>query len=361
MMAILLLAWQPVGADGVPGSIATLGLPALPKLSTPTPQASAQVALGQKLFFDQRLSGDGSISCASCHQPERAFTDGRAVAQGIRKSQGTRNTPTVLNAAFNTTQFWDGRRDSLETQAGDPFLNPIEHGVRDASALVALVRADPDYVRAFGQAFAVGADGISTALMNRALASYERTLLAADSPFDRYLYGGDKQALSASARRGLALFRGVAQCASCHTITESDALLTDNRFHSLNIGLKRIESRLPALTTQLERARSSQAGVDKAVLSDPDVGELGRFAVTLDLADLAKFRTPSLRNVALTAPYMHDGSVRTLEEVVELEIYYRSAFDGRPLVLDVQEKRDLIEFLQALTSPVATRFPSPGP
>ncbi len=343
-----------------------LGLPVLPAAVAASP---TMAALGRTLFFDKRLSADGRISCASCHQPERAFSDGRALAQGIGGRLGTRNTPTLLNAAFNTSQFWDGRRVTLEEQALDPFVQPREHGLSSHRALLDRLRRDGAYLKAFRAAFprdaatnaGANAGAIQIEHVGRALASFERTLSAAGSPFDRYRYQGEESALAPAAKRGLLLFQGRAQCASCHVIGPENAIFTDNQFHGLSVGLSRIAQRLPALTTGLVQMRGQGKPLDQAVLSDEDVAELGRFAVTLQPADIGKFRTPSLRNVALTAPYMHDGSIATLEEAVELEIYYRSAESGHPLILTPLEKADLLEFLRALDSPAARRFSAPAP
>lgn len=331
----------------------------LPPLVAPAdnPTSAAKVALGKKIFLDKRLSGDGTTSCASCHQPDRAFSDGRPLAQGIGKRIGTRNTPSIINAAFNTSQFWDGRRDTLETQALDPMFNAREHGLKDHASLLKLLRKDSRYASAFKAAFGITPTAIQVEHVGQALASFERTaLIAGDSPFDRYYFGGDKSRLSTSAIRGLTLFQGAAQCATCHTIGQTSALFTDNAFHSLSVGLQRIAQRLPEITTRLVHMRKFGANIDHAVLSDEEVAELGRFAVTLKPADIGKFRTPSLRNVALTAPYMHDGSVATLDEAVELEIYYRGADAGRPLILTPSEKADLVEFLKSLNSPADVRF-----
>ena len=328
----------------------------LPPLSVPAdnPLTQAKIALGRKLFFDTRLSRDGSISCSSCHRPERAFTDGRVLAEGIGKRRGTRNAPTLLNAAFNTTQFWDGRRDSLEAQAQDPLVNPREHGLPDYPTLLRTIGGDPAYANAFREAFSVAPDAIRMEHIGKAIASFERTLLAADSPFDRYAYGQAPQALSAEARRGLALFEGAARCASCHLIGRQYALLSDNAFHSVNVGLQRIAPRLAELTTRLVDSRKAGLSLDQTVLSEEDLAELGRFAVTLNPVDIGRFRTPSLRNVALTAPYMHDGSVATLAEAVDMELYNRGTDAGRPLILTPAEKSDLVSFLVSLTSPAAT-------
>jgi cytochrome c peroxidase len=296
-----------------------------------------KIALGKTLFFDQRLSRDGSISCANCHQPERAFSDGLALAQGL--GVGTRNTPSLLNVRYNRSQFWDGRSPSLEAQAIQPFLNPREHGLSDQRALIDILASKPEYVAAFRAAFPSARNGITVAQASEALASFERTLTAGNSPFDRHVYLREPAALAPGALRGLALFQGAARCASCHLIGKSDALFTDHQFHSLGIDLQRLGPVLGRLAARVDGAPG-----------DHDTAQLGRYTVTRNPADIGKFRTPSLRNVAQTAPYMHDGSVATLEEAVELELYYRSTQSAQALVLTAAERADLVLFLKALSS-----------
>jgi cytochrome c peroxidase len=325
-----------------------LGLPPVP-IPADNPQTPEKVALGRALFDDKRLSADGAVSCSTCHQPEHAFADGRILAQGARQRSGTRNTPTLLNSAYLTSLFWDGRRGSLEEQAADPLVNPVEHGLGDHGELLALVRADATYRTGFRAAFGVAPEAIGLEHVVKALAAFQRTLVAGDSPFDRYRYGGDPSALSDAQFRGLVLFSGRASCTSCHTIGEENALLTDNAFHTIGIG-KRAEPRLAERTTRL--VRLSPAERDRSITSDPEVADLGRFAVTLKPVDIGRFRTPTLRNVALTPPYMHDGSVPTLAEAVDRELYYRGLESGRPLVLTPREKADLVAFLEALTSTI---------
>lgn len=324
-----------------------LGLPPLP-VPKSNPQTPDKITLGKLLFNDKRLSGDGTISCASCHQPQKAFSDGLSLAKGIGGRAGTRKTPSLLNAAYLSSQFWDGRRASLEEQAKDPFVNPREHGLADLTQVLRIIRADSRYVGDFRRVFDIRADHITLDHVAQAIAAFVRTLLAGDSPFDRYQYEGKKDALTEPARRGLALFLGRAQCATCHVVGNNSALFTDNGFHSLGVGLPKIESRLAIIA--LRAAQNHSNSVDQAVLGDKDISELGRFMVTFNPADIGRFKTPSLRNVALTAPYMHDGSVPTLQEAVEREIYYRSAEAGRPLILTPLERSDLVEFLKSLTS-----------
>lgn len=322
---------EPSAGLGLPPPAAFPGIPASPQLA----------ALGRRLFFDARLSANGKVSCASCHQPDQAFADGRRTAVGVEERRGTRNTPSLLNAAFQSSQFWEGRRASLEEQVLDPLVSPVEHGLPDKAALLDLVRADASYVREFG--VEVQAQHVA-----EALAAFVRSLAIGDSAFDRHFYGGERAALSESAARGLDLFRGRARCSDCHTIGERDASFSDGRFHAVGIGMDRIAPKLAALTVRV--VGMPKAEVDSLIARDAEVAALGRFLVTRDPADIGRFRTPSLRNVARTAPYMHDGSVPTLEEAVDYELYYRGRLQGRPLVLTPGEKRDLVAFLHSLTS-----------
>lgn len=331
----------------IAGGNPLLGLPPVP-IPADNPQTPQKIALGKRLFEDQRLSADGKVSCASCHQRERAFTDGEPTAKGIKDQRGTRNTPTLLNAAFLTSQFWDGRRQSLEDQARDPFVNAREHGFLSHAAVIGKITSDPKYVQAFKEVFGIKASQIGMKHVTQAVASFERTLLAGNSAFDRYHFTKDTKALTPQAANGFALFRGKAKCQTCHTIGQHDAIFTDNQFHSLGIGMDKVAPRLAELARQV--ARSTPEDIDQEIARDPELAALGRFLVTRKATDIGKFRTPSLRNVAFTAPYMHDGSVATLEAAVELEVYYRGVEAGRPLILTVNEKAELVLFLRALTS-----------
>ena len=342
--------WSAVAMGAPP-----LGLPPVP-VPADNPITPEKVKLGERLFHEKRFSADGTVSCASCHKPELAFTDGLPVAEGIRKQKGTRNTPTVVNAAYYTTQFWDGRRASLEEQAKDPFVNPIEHGLPSHEPILEVVRKDPYYRKAFRKVFGVAPEAVTIDHVVKAIAAFERTVVSGDSPFDRYLYGGDKSALSESAIRGLKIFRTKGRCVDCHKIEQTSATFTDNDFHNLGVGFQRIAPRLHEIVAKFREAKAKGANLDESVLTQAEVSELGRFAVTGRISDLGRFKTPTLRNVAVTAPYMHDGSLKTLEEVVEFYDKGGEAndfLDGgiRPLKLTEQEKKDLVEFLKSLTSP----------
>lgn len=342
-----LLWFTPISAQSVP-----LGLPPVPTLATSVNSVkhSALQTLGKRLFFDRSLSRDGTVSCATCHLPEKAFTDGLPVAQGIERKKGTRNTPTLLNAVYLPSQFWDGRRTSLEAQAKDPFVNPFEHAFPDHAAVTTAVHQRADYAPMFAAAFGTTENAVTIDQIAGAIAAFERTLLAGDSAFDRFLYAGQSTAMSSSAKRGWELFRGRARCITCHSVDNHTAMFTDHAFHRLGVGHSKVGANLAQLTMDIARVHHDAAQLDALVLRIPAVSELGRFVVTLQPKDIGAFRTPSLRNVALTAPYMHDGSVPTLADAVDLELYYRSGEQGRPLILTPQEKSDLVAFLESLTS-----------
>lgn len=303
--------------------------------------------LGQRLFHDKKLSADGTISCASCHVPEKFFADGLALAKGIDGQVGSRNTPSLFNVTSNSTLFWDGRRSTLEEQAKDPFINPREHGFKTHDEVVSVVRRDAYYRREFNARLHVNPKDLTIDHISKAIVAFERTLVATNSPFDRYFYQNDWNAISPAAQRGLELFRGRARCVGCHQISDKASTFTDNGFHRLGVGLAKIEPRLAEIVGHFVRAKGR--ALDRTIASEPDIAELGRFVVTLKPADIGLFRTPSLRNVAVTAPYMHDGSVATLDEAVDLELYYRGIESGVPIVLTATERSDLLEFLRSLT------------
>ncbi|NOU23168.1 MAG: c-type cytochrome [Methyloglobulus sp.] len=331
-----------------------LGLPPL-NIPADNAQTSEKIELGKRLFNDKSFSADGSISCASCHHPDKAFTDGLPVAQGLNGQLGTRNAPTVLNTAFYETLFLDGRANSLEDQALGPFVNPIEHGLESHQAIVDVIQKDSTYTQQFNKVFAVQANSINIDHVVKAIASYERTLISGDSLFDRYLFGRDHSVLSTSAERGLTIFKNKGNCVTCHEISWNNALFTDNRFYNVGVNFKQLAPVLDDLIAFVNQGNNP----DDFNLTAVQRSELGRFIVTKDLADIGKFKTPTLRNIALTAPYMHDGSMLTLEEVVQ---HYDKGGDKNrfidtkifPLHLTQQEKQDLVAFMKALTSQTYT-------
>lgn len=290
---------------------------ALPKPEAPKDNATtkSKVALGRLLFFDKRLSRDSTVSCSTCHDPRKGWTDQRPTPIGVRSQIGDRNAPTLLNAAYLPIFFWDGRAGSLEEQAKEPISNPKEMDMTHAEA-AARIGAIRGYARYFKRAF--GDKKVTIERIVAAIASFERTITAAGSPYDRYV-AGEATALSPAGARGLALFQGRAGCSSCH----SGPNFTDGLFHNVGVGAQR---------------------------QQPDVG---RYVVTKREGDRSAFKTPTLRNLADTAPYMHDGSQATLAEVVDFfdrggQPDPRLSALVKPLGLTAAEKEDLLAFLQGL-------------
>jgi cytochrome c peroxidase len=337
-----------------------LGLPPL-LIPENNPQTPAKIALGDKLFHDKRFSVDGTVSCSKCHDEKQAFTDGLTVSAGHHGLTGTRNAPTVLNAAYNTSQFWDGREPDLEGQAKQPLINPVEHGLTDHKQVLEIVRTDPDYLATFQTVFEVSGKKLSIDHVAQAIAGFERTLIAGNSPFDRYYFKGQADAMTEAQVRGFNLFTGQGRCVSCHTIEQDHALFTDGRFHNIGVGMNRVQQDIPRLAQAFLEAKNKGGQVDVLVLTDKKSSELGRFAVTDELSQIGAFKTPTLRNVELTAPYMHDGSLKTLKEVM---IHYNNGGVGkvsepvndflsggiRPLNLTDPQLDDLVAFMKALTS-----------
>jgi len=320
---------------GMPVEIRSpLGLPPLP-IPPDNPPTAETIALGRRLFYDPRLSVDNTVSCASCHKPALAYSDGRQLAEGVRQQKGRRNAPSLLNAAYREAFFWDGRSPSLEAQAQEPVQNPLEMA-HTLQGVVERVMADSSYRAAFEKAFGPGP--VTYEEMGKALASFERTLLCGNSPFDRYFYGHDPTALSESAKRGLEVFRNPAEgnCATCHSIGDQYALFTDNKFHNDSVG---------------------------PTSDNDDPVDLGHYLITRIEADKGAFRTPSLRNVALTAPYFHDGSRATLQDVIGFYIRggnpvrYRDK-EIQSIWLSGQDRADLQAFLESLTGEMP---PNSGP
>jgi cytochrome c peroxidase len=344
--ALLYMGLMPPGTPAL--AEAPLGLPSRPDAKA----APALVELGRKIFTDRRFSIDGSLSCATCHISERQFTDGRATARGLGGKELTRKTPSLLNVRYQTTLFWDGRAKDLATQVRTPLLGPAEHGLPNEQAVGEIVRRNSSYATAFARLMHVSKNELSLREVSAALVAFEETLLTGDSPFDRYLYGHDLKAMTPAAVRGLALFRGRARCSSCHQIGEDSALFTDGEFHASPLPIPESAlAQLGKLTEKVSamRARGDTDGLNVLVARDRDVAALGRFVVTVQPRDIGAFKTPSLRNVALLGPYMHDGSIALLPQAIEIELYSRTQ-QNYPLVLTEDERADLLQFLEALTS-----------
>jgi cytochrome c peroxidase len=362
LLAAGLLFAVGLNAEEQPELEAPLGLPPLP-IPEDNPQTPEKIELGELLFHDERFSTTGEVSCATCHDAGKAFTDSPlTVSEGIDKLTGTRNAPTVLNAAYFDTQFWDGRSPSLEDQALHPFLNPVEMGLESHEPILDIVRSDPDYVSAFRSVFGKSGEEITMAEVTQAIAAFERTQVFGDSPFDRWFYGGAEGALTAAQKRGFDIFTNEGRCVSCHVIEQTQALFTDNRFHNIGVGINDIQGDVPKLVKAFLKAEATASEVDVKVLTDPNISEIGRFVVTRTFDDLGSFKTPTLRNIAVTAPYMHDGSLKTLRDVVEHYDHGGVTVEDdpvndflsggiRPLNLTDEQIDDLVAFMEALTSP----------
>jgi cytochrome c peroxidase len=322
---------------------------------SPTTLRPARVVLGQKLFFESRLSGNGTVACATCHDPDRAFTDGRPVSVGIDGRVGQRNAPTILNALYNKHQFWDGRVTTLEQQAALPITNPFEMGSASISDAVSGIASDKDYQTQFMQAFG---RGVNEQDILSAIAAYERTLTSFDSPFDHFIVG-EANAISDSAKRGWELFNTKARCHLCHALTEDQrdaTLFIDNDFHNIGIGILRHHVGPLAQQAQRELAQGYLSDIDATAIAS-EMSVLGRFLITKEQRDIASFKTPGLRNVLVTGPYFHDGSMQTLWDVMD---HYNKGDgisdpwldkDMQPLALAEPEIDDVVAFLASLTSP----------
>ena len=326
---------RPAFPIGTPIKIANpLGLPPVP-IPADNPPTAETVALGRKLFFDPVLSRDNTVSCASCHDPKHGMADPRPSSEGVQRAKGTRNAPTILNSAYNPFQFWDGRVFTLEEQTTGPVGNPLEMS-HSLAGVERKLMANPAYVDLFAKAWGPGR--ITYDMVAKSLASYERTLVSGNTAFDRYYYGGDKKAMSESAIRGLELYLNpslkAANCVSCHRLDAEYSTFVEPRFHNTGVAW------------------------------DPEarkLTDLGRYAIDGNQRLMGAFKTPTLRNIELTAPYMHNGSMKTLEEVIDF--YFEGGRVNGAISNDMpvpglpdipkdkqpQAKKDLVEFMKALT------------
>lgn len=362
IFVVLLFILFSLRAASASNASTPLGLPPLP-FPENNPQTPEKIALGEKLFNDERFSSTGEVSCATCHDATKAFTDSPLkVSEGINKLKGTRNAPTVLNSVYFEKLFWDGRSPDLEDQALHPFVNPVEMGLKDHQPILDIVRSDPDYVKAFQEVFAKSGNETTMTEVTQAIAAFERTIISGNSSFDRWYFGGEEHALTPAQKRGFDIFVNQGRCVSCHIIEQTQALFTDNRFHNIGVGINRIQNDIPELAGEFIKAEATAKEVDVKVLTDKRSSELGRFALTRTFDDLGAFKTSTLRDIAVTAPYMHDGSLKTLRDVV---VHYNNGgvtnkedpvndfLSGgiRPLNLKEEQIDDLVAFLEALTSP----------
>lgn len=339
-----------------------LGLPPLPRAGAPVPSAlsRARIALGRKIFFDRRLSLNGTMSCGMCHVPEQAFTNNElSVAVGINGRSARRNAPSLINVGFYDTLFLDGRDNRLETQFFSPLLAANEMANPSVGHVIARLAALPRYPAMFEAAFGPGGQLITPDRVGHALAAYQRSLLAGASRFDQWRFGGQGNALNAQEKHGFELFVGQAGCVNCHRIGQTHAIFTDQQFHDTGYGWMREQQRQhPEPVTRVELAPGQFVSVASAIIDSvslPPVKDLGRYEVTLNPLDLWRFRTPQLRNVALTAPYMHDGGFRTLAQVLAFynrggEPHPGQSDSIKPLGLTAPQLRALEAFLGTLTS-----------
>jgi len=339
-----------------PKSTHQVGYPAkLSEWVTPAdnPASAAKIALGKSLFFDDRLSVDNTVACANCHDPDKGFTDQLPTAMGVHGKFGKRNAPSVLDSMFNIEEFWDGRAKTLEDQAQQPILNPIEMGMPNSAAVVSKLNSIPEYKKGFQEVF-----GEPPTYLNlvRAISVYERTQVTFDSPFDRFM-AGDQTALTAQQQRGWAIFNGQGRCMSCHGWNPTRPMFTDDRFHNIGVSAHSanfVPNARKALALLAEN--NNALSIDKLAISS-DLSELGRFLVTKQPHDIGAFRTMSLRNLYVTEPYFHDGSQDTIWDT--LDHYNKGGvqnpfLDGGivPLGLSGQQEDDLAAFLLSLTSPL---------
>ena len=331
-----------------------LGLPALP-LPEDNPLTAAKVQLGRKLFYDRRLSLNDTMSCAMCHVPEQGFSNNElALAVGLEGRTVRRNAPTLYNIAYAERLFHDGRETSLEQQAWLPMLRHNEMANPSVGAVIRKLHTMSDYDGLFEAAFDGRGPGMET--VGAALASYQRTLLSANSDFDRWFYGKQKDALSPQAQRGYRIFSGKGLCTACHIVGENSALFTNNKLHNTGIGW--YSAMAPVAAEQrvlIAPGIYATVTADKiAMVGHPELGDVGLYEITRNPNDRWRYKTAGLRNVALTAPYMHDGSLLTLAEVVAF--YNRGGHPNegldpliQPLGLSAAEQDELVAFLESLT------------
>lgn len=330
-----------------------LGLPDIP-VPDHNPVTAEKVQLGRKLFFDRRLSANNTVSCAMCHVPEQGFSQNELrLPVGIEGKGVRRNAPTIYNTSYLERLFHDGREISLENQVWAPLLAANEMGNVSIGTVIEKINSLDDYGERFMKAFSRGPD---MQTIGMALASYERVLVSGNSPFDRWYYGNEESAMSSSAKRGFEVFRGKGRCIACHVVTQEFALFTDGQFHNTGIGyistMRPVDTELELQLApgQIEHVESNLA----RTTGTQNFRDLGRYEVTGDPDDRWRYRTPTLRNVELTAPYMHDGSIATLRDV--LLFYDRGGVPNevldpliRPLGLSGTEIEDLLAFLRSLT------------
>ena len=311
-----------------------------------------QVELGKRLFFDRRLSVNGTLSCALCHIPEQGFAQNQLTTPvGFKGRSVKRNSPTLLNVAYRKILFFDGREFSLENQVWSPLLSAREMGNVSIGSVINRLQHLDNYATAFKNVYA---DGITAYNIGSALAAYEQTLVAADSPFDQWYFGKNDSAVDDNVKHGFTLFIRHG-CNQCHTIEDHHAQFTDDDFHNTGVGFARTMQGQVRGTRIIKLTETITIRTTESFEAD-NLNDLGRYEMTGRAMDKWKYRTPTLRNIALTAPYMHDGSLSSLDEVILFYVNGGIPNDGldnkiKPLNLNREEIRLLVSFLQSLTSP----------
>ena len=324
-----------------------LGSPFTCTAATNVGQDDPIARLGETLFADVALSSDGKTSCASCHDPMHAYAGTQARAVGSGGVVGTRNAPSLIGVGEDATFFWDGRRTKLEEAVLDPYTNPSELGFASFDEVVRQLRSQSVLMSEFHLAFGNSAEVPTREQISVALVSFVRSLKTGSSAFDRSQQ--KLEALPREAERGRHLFEGIAGCSECHAVSDTSSRFSDNLYHHSGIGNATTSPRLPELIRDVTNAAFDANSLGPRVLSNEEWSSLGRFVVTLQPADIGAFRTPSLRNVDRTAPYMHDGSIKTLSEAIDHEIYYRGFSTGQTTNITSAERHALLVFLQSLT------------
>lgn len=352
-MASVLSSLSPVVHADTPVNLPIpLGLPPL-VIPASNPLTQEKIDLGRRLFMDRRLSHNNVMSCGMCHVPEQGFTSHElGAAIGLEGRSHRRNSPTIFNVGYQRSLFHDGREPHLEDQIWGPLLSKNEMDMPSIGYVVEKVRQLPEYKGLFESAFK---GPVNAERLGQALASYERTLVSGNSRFDRWYYGGEKNALNATEQRGFQVFMGKGRCVTCHSVGEKSALFTDHKFHNTGLGWER--TMFPDRKSyRVQLAPNVFVDVNAKHLKpfEPPLPDVGRYEVTFNPKDSWAYKTPILRDVELTSPYMHDGSLATLEEVVDF--YDKGGIDNpekSPLMvrlnLTPEEKSALVAFLKSLT------------
>jgi cytochrome c peroxidase len=330
-----------------------LGLPNVP-IPANNPISVEKIALGRKLFYDRRLSLNSTFSCAMCHVPEQGFTHNElATAVGLEGRSGRRNSPTLFNIAYAEKLFHDGREDTLEQQVWGPLLAHNEMGNPSPGVVLRKIRTLNDYNGLFENVFN---KPVNMETLGMALATYQRSLNSANSPFDQWYFGHNDAAVTPSVKRGFKLFRGKANCIACHTVNNDSAVFTDHKLHNTGHGFSVSTYQRPK-KQRLLVAPGQYIEIDSDLfdsVSEKKPNDVGLYEITEDPADRWKYKTPTLRNISLTAPYMHDGAFKTLEEVVNFYNHGGTPNEEldpliKPLGLTPNEIQDILAFLNSLT------------